>query len=399
METIIQDHNNLIQIGEALQIARKRASITQEAAAEIIGVARTTIVAMEKGERRIKATELLKLARAYGRPISEFVESKPQAEPFEVQFRGPSIRSDKDDLEIEPIVREFEELCTNYSNMERLLDAPLNRRYPAEYSLHGLTIDQAAENIAMMERQRLNLGDGPLSVLRDILEQDIGMRVFYIPMPSKFSEMYFYSDHLGGCLAINQNHPEERRRLSMAHGYAHFLTSRFKPVVDADGQYQRKPDSERFADAFATYFLMPTSGLVRRFTDLHRAKDKLTLGDLCTLAHFYWVSLEALVRRLEDLRLIGAGKADTIKSSGFKVGEAKQQLGLSEIPVRADRLPTRYQYLALDAFKNEVIGEGQFARLLGVDRLEARRVANNLRQTGMEFESSFDLPEFVGTRG
>ena len=75
MDLITQSNSDFRQVGMALQTARKRSNITQEAAADIIGVARTTIVAIEKGERRIKATELLKLARAYGRPLSDFVES------------------------------------------------------------------------------------------------------------------------------------------------------------------------------------------------------------------------------------------------------------------------------------------------------------------------------------
>lgn len=91
------------------------------------------------------------------------------------------------------------------------------------------------------------------------------------------------------------------------------------------------------------------------------------------------------MRRLEGLRLVGVGKADIIKQSGFKVGEAKRQLGLTEVPVKDDRLPIRCQYLALDAYQQERIGEGQFARFLSVDRLEARRSGNALQQQELLF--------------
>ena len=40
----------------------------------------------------------------------------------------------------------------------------------------------------------------------------------------------------------------------------------------------------------------------------------------------------------------------------------------------------RYQYLAVDAFDRDLITEGQFAQFLGVDRIEARRIAEVLRQ-------------------
>ena len=39
----------------------------------------------------------------------------------------------------------------------------------------------------------------------------------------------------------------------------------------------------------------------------------------------------------------------------------------------------RYQYLALEALTQGLISEGRFARLLNVDRLEARRIARELQ--------------------
>src|SRR3954452_9397048 len=53
------------QIGERLRIDRDAAGVTQAAAASAIGAARTTIVAIEQGLRRIKIDELQKLARLY----------------------------------------------------------------------------------------------------------------------------------------------------------------------------------------------------------------------------------------------------------------------------------------------------------------------------------------------
>ncbi|MEQ8961504.1 MAG: ImmA/IrrE family metallo-endopeptidase [Coleofasciculus sp. C2-GNP5-27] len=74
----------------------------------------------------------------------------------------------------------------------------------------------------------------------------------------------------------NADHPEERRRWSLAHGYLHFLAHRRKPVLDFEGQYKRMPESERLAEAFPKYFLMPTSGLLKRFNDMYRANGKFT---------------------------------------------------------------------------------------------------------------------------
>jgi Zn-dependent peptidase ImmA (M78 family)/transcriptional regulator with XRE-family HTH domain len=381
MDTNILDTIDTRELGKELQQARIKRGMTQEDAAMVIDVARTTITAIEKGERRIKAGELIKLAQAYGRQASDFVRPAPKIEPFQVQFRGPYTRTDEDATAITTFIDELERLCRNYLELEQITSSPLMRKYPLEYEIAGLRTAQAAESVAIEERNRLGLGDGPIPILRDILEQDVGLRIFYLPLhPSKFSAIYLYTEQLGGCIAINSLHPEERRRWSLAHDYAHFLVHRYKPTVLIEEGYQRLPESERFADDFALYFLMPTAGLTRRFNDIRRMKGKITPADLCTLAHYYGVSVAAITLRLEDLNLLPTGIWDKLREGGFKVREAQRQLGLGAIPARDEKLPIRYQYLAVDAFDQALISEGQFAKFLGVDRLEARRVAEILRQ-------------------
>jgi Zn-dependent peptidase ImmA (M78 family)/DNA-binding XRE family transcriptional regulator len=367
------------RLGDLLQQARKKMGMTQADAARVIDAARTTLVAIEKGERRLKPNELIQLARAYGRSVSDFVRPTPAIEPFEVQFRAVYHRQEQEELQINPVIEHFEQLCRNYLELEQIMDAPMTRTYPPEYRYNTLPLEAAAENIALAERQRLGLGDGPLPLLRDILEISVGIRVFYLKMPPKYSEIYSYDPQLGACMAINQNHYEERRRWSMAHGYLHFLAHRHKPVLDFDGQYQRRPESEQLAESFPKYFLMPTSGLLRRFNDMSSVHGKFTTTNLFTLANYYGVSLEALALRMEGMALLRTGTWDRLRDRGIKVRKVQQDLGLQETAHRSDQLPVHYQHLAIDALEQGKITEGRFADFLEVDRLEARRIAEELR--------------------
>ena len=71
------------------------------------------------------------------------------------------------------------------------------------------------EEVATAERNRLGIGDGPLSNLRERLENDVGLRIFYLPMASKLAGLFAYNDELGGCVGINSGHPRDRRHWSL----------------------------------------------------------------------------------------------------------------------------------------------------------------------------------------
>lgn len=385
MGSQVLDTIDAARLGRELTRARKRKGMTQDQAAALIGVIRTTMVAIEKGQRRIKKGELIKLAEAYGRQVSDFVRLRPDTGALNMQFRGPWFRSEEDEEEIRPYIIEFEDLCRDYLELELLTDSPLIRKYPREYETTGMPVEATAETIAMEERNRLGLGDRPISLLRDLLEHQVGLRVFYLDLPSRYSEMYAFTDELGGCLAVNRLHPEERRRWSLAHGYFHFLGARYKAEVYVEDLYQRKPEGERFADAFAAYFLLPSSGLLTRFNDA-RQEGSVTPATLCIWANEYGVSVEAITRRLESMRLLPTKTWEKVSAS-IRIRVLQRELGLDQIPARDQKLPIRFTYLTIEAFRRDQIGEERLAQLLEVDRLEARRITEEAienQQSGNE---------------
>ena len=347
-------------LGRRLQEARKSRGLTQQDAADALSVARTTITALEKGDRRVRAEELVRLAGIYGRQVNDLVGSREPIPDFAVQFRAAAARSGQAGAQedVNQAVNDFQRLCEDYDQLERLNGVSLGHAYPTQYPAKGISAELAAQDVASAERNRLGLGDGPLLRLRELLEEDVDLRVFSIELPSRIAGLFAYTDELGGCMAINARHPRERRRWTLAHEYGHFLTGRYQSEIAILGGYARQPASERLADAFAGCFLMPESGLQRRFNELSRSGGgRLTAADVCRMAHHYFVSVEAMMLRLEQMGVVPRGTWDRLRDRGFKVREAQQQLGLAPQASNDRSLPARYVFLAVRAFEAGELSE------------------------------------------
>ena len=375
-----------VALGKRLQVARKAARKNQEDAASVLDVSRTTVVAIEQGKRRLTPSELVRLAKFYGQDLNALLGHRVSAGDLGIVFRA---RFDKrlfdtvGETEIEKAIAELQQYAENYLELESILRLPMPRRYPAEYSYQGIPVEIAADEIAAQERARLSLGDGPVIHLRSLLETEVGLRIFYLDLPSQIAGMFGYTEELGGCIAINRRHPSERQRMTLAHEYAHFLTNRRSPDIQILRMYERYPESERFANAFSYRFLLPESLVHRQLRQLVQVSgaESFTLGDLLRLARYNGVSFEAYGYRLEELGILATGTVARLKAEGLKVRKAQELVGIASEPLGENQtLPERYRYLAVLAFEKEEITEGQLAQFLAVDRLEARKAVEVFRK-------------------
>lgn len=60
-------------LGDLLRSAREEAGLTQQDAAERIGLTQSAISRFEKGERGLEIAELRLIARTYGKTLGEFL--------------------------------------------------------------------------------------------------------------------------------------------------------------------------------------------------------------------------------------------------------------------------------------------------------------------------------------
>ncbi len=392
------DHGTL---GARLRAAREARGLTQAQAAAEVGVSRPLLIAMEKGSREVQPDELVTLAGLYRRPVSELLRPTPPPVAIGARFRA-ALASVPETDNLPKLITRLEDLADNYLDLLRRARAEPPGQYPPVRKIGHLDPAQAAEDLATEERNRLGLGDGPVQGLREMLEVDVGLRIFVEPLPSRVLGLFVYVEPLGGCIAVNAHHPPERRDWTLAHEYAHFLVSRDRAEVTLVSHRRQVPETERFADAFAANFLMPRSGLSRRFNEMKRSKaGPVTAAALVQLAHAYHVSVQALTLRLEELRLVRAGTWDRLRDHDFQPRAAARVLGLqADNEQAAESLPFYYRVLATQLYADGEITEGQLARYLGTDIVGARRAYQRLTQTRDVSDEGasqiVDLTEAVG---
>ena len=208
---------------------------------------------------------------------------------------------------------------------------------------------------------------------------ELGVRVYIRRFDGRISGLFAYDDVLGPCMLLNANHPRDRRNQTAAHECGHLVSTRREPEV----LHTDQPDGsreERYANAFGRALLTPARAVMQKFQEVISGSDRLSRRHVIVLSHYFGVSREAIVRRLEELKLAKPGTWDWFQTNGGITDEQERQvLGDLKRPdaqkAEADRPTTlRLNLLASEAYRQELLSEGQFARLLHLDRVELREI-------------------------
>ena len=384
----VLDNRSPKDIGERLRAARSSAGLTQQKAADDMKLARTTLIAIEKGERRIRADEFRDMAALYGSSVNEFFQSESAAVELVPRFRALSGAGNQAAAEA---ARLLCDLAIAEVELERILGMPLRKDYPPERRIGPGDIREQAEDAALDTRQRLGLGLSPISDIISLLELEVGIRIFIQPLRSgAISGLFVFDESIGACMLLNRNHPRERRALTAAHEYAHFLSTRQQPDVLSEPVQSTQSREEKFAAVFAPALMMPAAAIRRRFEDLRREAGQFSPRHLILLAHQFHVSEEALCRRLEELSLVRAGMWESLRGRGFSGVHVREVLG-DKVQVRQTFVSPRIWYLASEAYRRDLLSEGQIAKRLGMDRVEVRVM---LDSTMLDDSSAEALDDF-----
>jgi Zn-dependent peptidase ImmA (M78 family)/transcriptional regulator with XRE-family HTH domain len=304
-----------------LSLARHRNGWTKRRLAELAGLSSAAITQYELGQARPSAASLSLLAMHLGLPAAYFAAGRPLLPLAAAEAHFRSLRSTRQYERQQALatMSHFAELMIVLSRVVRLPGVSLPAQHSAEgrrqsalptpdllcekAAAHVTQTGQVPEDSARALRVAWGLPRGPLPhLLRQIEMHGIAVAVARFGSSEHidaFSSWPARLDRPVICLSAERGNVL-RRRFSAAHELGHLILH----TQPAPGDIRH----EHEADRFAAELLMPVGDI------LHLLPRRLDLARLIELQQQWGVSVQALLRRCQEL--------GTISHSTYKRGMA-----------------------------------------------------------------------------
>ena len=397
-------------LGRRFKNARINAGLTQEAAADAVGIARTAVVSIEAGKRSVSTLELSRFSTLYHRPVTYFLEpdeSKIEEGGAEIILhRLPTGWQD------DPLVKNAVAWCFEICRIGTELETLLGRKPHANPPIYDLPAPRRTEDaieqgvfIAEEERRRLGLGFAPIADVSDLITTQ-GIWASGAPLPKEMSGLFIRTSSTRMVILVQVEHARVRKRFSYAHEYAHTILDRNTGAIVSTNSNSQDLVEKR-ANAFAAAFLMPQAGVQwflgflgkgeasRRHYHIYdlAAEDevdaerrsaprsqRISYEDAAMLAMHFGTSYESVVYRLRDLRIIKPSeKQSLLEEDQVTAAQDFIKLTRREPGTVSEREIIRdIAYLAIEAYRREEVSMGYLRDLserLGIQGDELVRLA------------------------
>jgi Zn-dependent peptidase ImmA (M78 family) len=295
-----------------LATARRACGLTQEGLATAADVTQEAVSRYETGQREPDAEVLSRLARALG-VTTEFFDAGGRV------WGGMAVDAHMRRRQTaKPTVwRQLEARLNMYRLHARMVYEEVSVR--AEQALPRLDpVEIPADAAARVIRMQWRMPVGPVqglvrwmeSAACIVIEEDFGTA--RVDGLSQWIDDY-------PVILINSRAPTDRKRLTLAHELGHLVLHSEDVTVDVETE----------ANAFAAEFLMPSEVIRPQLRTV-------TLGRLHDLKREWGVSMQALIERAHDLRLITATQRTNLYKSlsahGWRTSEPLSEELPAETP-------------------------------------------------------------------
>ena len=251
--------------------------------------------AIETGERKVSAEELLRAVELFGVQLDYFTDPFLLTGEGSFSWRQSGVKSAalaNYEIDAGRLIAAFRTLGPQVGH-----GAPLLRR------ALGLTKQSQIEEAAAAGERlaaEYKLGDVPAARLAEVMERDLGLLVLMVDPIKGVSGAACRLPELDVVL-INRQEIAGRRHFDLAHELFHILTwDAMPPQHIEEAVPKTRTRVEQLADSFASAVLMPAS-VLDRFGDWTTFQDDKLIARLNATADELLVSASALRWRLVSL--------------------------------------------------------------------------------------------------
>lgn len=317
-------------LGGRLRRAREWAGLSQQEAADALGIPREIISYWENGRRTPGLAQLAHLAATYGTTTGYLVGNDPApngADEHALLYRG----LDAHDPHARGAVRRWLSFLDDWAGLlEECGERPRGRGRPPKDLAQPdgvLTDSRRAPALAQAARKHYKLGLDAIPDLFAFLDEQ-GVLVCRASLgrlsdPGGVSGIFYTHPRLGCCILVNTDTTPGRQAFTLAHEFAHALFHhREGGLISRAGDADRK---ERFADVFAGHFLVPGAALRALVGDAPSG----CVGDpfeVIRLQRYFRVSYATMLYRLYSEGFLSQGRYDEYR--GYSPRHLSARLGL-----------------------------------------------------------------------
>lgn len=395
-------------LAERIRRLRVGAGYSQAEVADRVGLSRTAVTQIERGNRAVSVEELVRFASAFRRSPSSLLaalvgtDDGPGTDSFTLEEMLDVLGESAATAELRARVERLARLCALLTEVEAELGADVYgpvvfafRGAPPRTSWEATHQGHAA---ADDERRRLDLGSAPI---RDVAETlaTLRVRTARLPLPDGIRGFFWHNSETGPVVAVDARASAEERRFQLAHGLAHVLFDCQHRWILCD-HAGRAHHHELRANAFASRFLMPASG-VRRYLrsigrdtmgqNLRAALDvpsaptaagedsrvrvsgrsrrglwELSACELSQVANYFGVTPSLAADVLRNLRLLSGDERDQLTTHAGRDSAAQARTFM-----RLDQADSDRGYNAFESRLVALVIEGRQRGALDAERLDS----------------------------
>jgi Zn-dependent peptidase ImmA (M78 family)/DNA-binding XRE family transcriptional regulator len=349
-------------VGQRLKALREEKNFSQDELARVFGFKdRQTVSAIETGERRLSADELLIAVQKLGASLDYFTDPFRLVGEGHFNWRQSGVPAQ--------VLGAYERIAGQLIAAFRTLGTEVGEKPSLERRALRLTKSSRFEDAAEAGERfaaQYNLGDVPAQRLTEVMERELNILVLMVtPTDSGVSGAACRLPDLDVVL-INRDEVPGRRHFDLAHELFHILTWDAMPPVHVEEATETGGANrvEQLANSFASALLMPTR-VVKGAADWRNLKGDAFISKLNEMADRLEVTSLALLWRLVSLGLLQSADArgvpaDAIRNNGHPTG-----LFAEERPERPPLFSKRFVEIIARAVDEGRVSIRKIASLLG----------------------------------